>query len=585
MIRKQIIAGIAAFTMLLSGMTIPADMASAKDVVYQGVPAPADDEESTGNTMLVDLAQEEDVEATKLTFGKQVDRVIKYQEDFEEHDFSLSQNYVSLAAGFPKLQEFTVEEGNMKLTASDGVLYGNKRKELIVCPLQKNGVLTVADGTEKIGRKSVIGCQKITQIVLPASVKTIQNGAFGGNISCTGYVVDPANVSFTSVDGILYSKDQKRLIAYPAGKKETEFQVPEGVERIEDTAFMGNPYLETVTLASTTNYVGNSAFQDCTALETCRTTAKLEILGADALRGCAALAESDLREGLLYMGENIFVDTDSLSVVTIPQSVLDLSGDFNSLSGKKIIIYRYSEIGDIYFSWTKKYRSAYDVTVKDGIKIEKKTVSTKVGAGKGKPDTSWYREGKKVYRLSDADDLAGLAKLVKKGKTFKGCTVRLTRNINLKKYSSWTPIGGVFKNMAKNFNGTFDGKGHTIYNLSVKGTSESQGLFGRAGKKSVIKNVTLKGAYVLGHMDTGAVAGSSSGKIESCKVYGSVQGVLKTGGIAGYAAVVKNCRSYATVYGTRNVGGVAGLAKKAVSCQNKKPPHGYAEVKKIANKS
>lgn len=45
------------------------------------------------------------------------------------------------------------------------------------------------------------------------------------------------NKYFTSLDGILYSYDRTRILAYPRGKRDTIFEIPEGVTQIDEMAF------------------------------------------------------------------------------------------------------------------------------------------------------------------------------------------------------------------------------------------------------------------------------------------------------------------------------------------------------------
>ena len=74
------------------------------------------------------------------------------------------------------------------------------------------------------------------------------------------------NRNYKSVGGVLYSKDGKKLIAYPAGKKNSSYRVPEGVEKIADGAFMGAVHLNKIVLPDSLRYVGHKVFMDCSEL-------------------------------------------------------------------------------------------------------------------------------------------------------------------------------------------------------------------------------------------------------------------------------------------------------------------------------
>ena len=92
-----------------------------------------------------------------------------------------------------------------------------------------------------------------------------------------------------------------------------------------------------------------------------------------------------------------------------------------------------------------------------------------------KADTSWYtgNETKSEYHITTAEQLAGLAKLVNTENasvSFAGKTIYLDNDLDLAGYE-WISIGSEVGTNKKNipwyyrFNGTFDGRGHVIYNL------------------------------------------------------------------------------------------------------------------------
>ena len=82
------------------------------------------------------------------------------------------------------------------------------------------------------------------------------------------------------------------------------------------------------------------------------------------------------------------------------------------------------------------------------------------------------------------------------------------------------------------FDGTFDGRGHTISNLTIYGGSYL-GLFGRILSDGVVTNLTIQDACVIGDYLIGTFAGSSYGYITNCHATGSVSGESGVGGLVG----------------------------------------------------
>lgn len=55
---------------------------------------------------------------------------------------------------------------------------------------------------------------------------------FSGIFSLSDIEVDEKNPVFCSAGGVLFDKERKNLLVYPTGKEDTEYVIPEGVERV-----------------------------------------------------------------------------------------------------------------------------------------------------------------------------------------------------------------------------------------------------------------------------------------------------------------------------------------------------------------
>ena len=211
-----------------------------------------------------------------------------------------------------------------------------------------------------------------------------------------------------------------------------------------------------------------------------------------------------------------------------------------------------------------------------------KFTNGKVFAYKMKNDTDWQAgkeytytvslaaaypgytdDGNGNYTVTSAEGLKNIAKLVnEEGKT--DINITLTDNIDLTGID-WTPIGIDYNHQ---YTGSFDGGGHTITGLTVTGSNEYTGLFGRIGSGGKVMNVKLEGVQIESDNETsavGGVAGWSYGNIENCSVSGSVSGSGMNGvagGVVGYqtGGSITGCSSSATVNAGGVAGGVVGLA-------------------------
>jgi len=117
------------------------------------------------------------------------------------------------------------------------------------------------------------------------------------------------------------------------------------------------------------------------------------------------------------------------------------------------------------------------------------------------------------------------------------------------------------------FTGVFDGDGHTISHLTVRG-KDYLGLFGqlRKGPSSVgeVKDLSVVDVNITGSGDhIGGLVGFNRdfGSVTQCCSRGTVSGARQVGGLVGsnHRGKVSQCCNSGVVNGNSNVGGIAGL--------------------------
>ena len=206
------------------------------------------------------------------------------------------------------------------------------------------------------------------------------------------------------------------------------------------------------------------------------------------------------------------------------------------------------------------------------------------------PDTTRIGE-KTFYKITTAAELAWFASSVNGGSTSINAILAkdLIFGDDSTKYTStaWTVIG----NSSKQYTGTFDGQGHTIFGLHM-GNSSVLGLFGYIGSAGVVKNLRLNStdktdANYAGDMIRGGIAAVNNGTISNCenvaenKIYtkgsSGTSYVGYSAGIVGknYGTISK-CRNLKTVHigdqtwpGTAYAGGIAAYNEGIVEkCEN-----------------
>lgn len=149
------------------------------------------------------------------------------------------------------------------------------------------------------------------------------------------------------------------------------------------------------------------------------------------------------------------------------------------------------------------------------------------------------------YIITTAGELAAFAKLVDAGQTFKGKTVKLSKDIDLN-YVLFDPIGSY--RFEKSFMGTFDGQGHTISKLSQNTWGLDNGyyyndcglgLFG-AVEDGTVKDLVIDGAEISGESaicgTVAAVAHNATFENVTVKNANVADYQYYAGGIVGWAS-------------------------------------------------
>ena len=144
--------------------------------------------------------------------------------------------------------------------------------------------------------------------------------------------VSEDNEYFTSVDGVLYSKDMTRLIAYPNGKT--------ALTTDKDGKVTGGG---TIKLPETVKVIGENAFYMCSNLYSIEFNEGLEKIENKAFLKCTNLSALEFPETLTEIGVDSFSYCDSLTHLEIPSSVKSI-GDYaffsTSSSIDKIVVHQ-----------------------------------------------------------------------------------------------------------------------------------------------------------------------------------------------------------------------------------------------------
>ena len=165
------------------------------------------------------------------------------------------------------LENIFVDEGNTVYASADGILFNKDQTTLITYPAgKKNTTYIIPEGVTNIASRAVYNCGYLTSVTIPRSVASIGNNAFDFCYNLRDISVDEGNEAYASVDGVLFNKDRTVLVAYPAGKENTAYTIPDGVTNVGRSAFW-DCMLTSIVIPESVTKIEWDAFRDCSNLK------------------------------------------------------------------------------------------------------------------------------------------------------------------------------------------------------------------------------------------------------------------------------------------------------------------------------
>jgi hypothetical protein len=172
----------------------------------------------------------------------------------------------------------------------------------------------------------------MTSLSIPASVTSIGVLIIYGANKLTDVTVDPANVKYTSIDGVLIDKSTSTLMQYPIGNTRTSYTVPSGILIVYNQSFLGCKALTTVTISTGVTNIGQYTFQNCTNVQNLYIPSTVTIIRNSAFQGCTSLTSIVFPPNLTTIEDSTCTDCTNLAYVTFGSGCTNIAiASFNNL--------------------------------------------------------------------------------------------------------------------------------------------------------------------------------------------------------------------------------------------------------------
>lgn len=169
---------------------------------------------------------------------------------------------VNLCGGCMKLENVFVSSKNKHYCEIDGVLFTKDRKKIIqfvntktsyVIPEGVTDIAGVFNSAEKLKDLTIAStvkgpveeylreCKLLQNITYPSTTKEIEIEHLFDHV-LRNIFIDPNNKTFCDIDGVLFSKDKKKLILFPPARTtdgKIIYTIPDGVEEVGRKSFYG----------------------------------------------------------------------------------------------------------------------------------------------------------------------------------------------------------------------------------------------------------------------------------------------------------------------------------------------------------
>lgn len=221
--------------------------------------------------------------------------------------------------------------------------------------------IVLPESVETIESFAFAGCNAISSLRIPASVREMDGSCFA-DCSIPSFEVEKDNTNYTSIDGVVFSKDLTKLVAFPSAYPNKHYVVPnttkvigfaafmdshiesidlpEGLTTIGEWAFEGSD-IRRIDIPNSVDSVGELAFRNCLNFEQVRLSENLDSLPPQLFSGCMNLRDLDVPPKVKTISYSAIAWCDNLENLYLHNGLEEIvdEGPMLGVSGKLKTVY------------------------------------------------------------------------------------------------------------------------------------------------------------------------------------------------------------------------------------------------------
>ena len=213
-------------------------------------------------------------------------------------------------SGCSGVTSFSVDGSNPSYCSRAGMLCS---KDGMVLLAGVNGDVAIPSGVTRVEKSAFSRYGGLTSVTIPQSVTNIGECAFRDCRALMSFSVASDNPVYSAINGLLCSKDGKRLIAGVNG----DVVIPSDVTCIEEEAFAGCRGLTSVTIPSSVESIGRLAFLNCSGMTSVTIPTNVTSIGHAPFLGCSGLTSVTIPSNLVKRILSDFSKCNNLKTVKV----------------------------------------------------------------------------------------------------------------------------------------------------------------------------------------------------------------------------------------------------------------------------